>query len=284
MTQDPDPHLAGDDTMPFGLRLQLAAERLAPIATDNTRPALGRGPGSPPEPTPLTQDAGVPSDAVRRIAIQPSQADATESAGSEAFSGTPVPPDSLERARDGTSIPGAGNNPLDLTEPTEPPSGLTTTSGRGAVQSAIDLLVPGATAGREAGDALKAGHYGTAALKVLQGMIEAAVAVGTLGEGAAVENATQAVMTELHHAFPQYLGGAVKQELVALSRSLHLEYHLGLDKILPRKHGAAFYAALGPEARAQMLQDLGAYTKWFDAKYGTKLYEAMARNGFGGPP
>jgi hypothetical protein len=145
-------------------------------------------------------------------------------------------------------------------------------------------VVPGAVAGREAGDALKAGNYGTAALKVLQGMAEGAIAIGTFGEGTAAEGAAKFATTELHHAIPQYLGGAAKQELVPLSKSLHQAYHLDLDQTLPRRAGAAFYRALGPEARAQMLQDLAAHAKDFDARFGTKLYEAMVRNGLGGTP
>jgi hypothetical protein len=38
--------------------------------------------------------------------------------------------------------------------------------------------------------------------------------------------------------------------------------------------------ALNPEARGQMLRDLASYVKGFDKKYGTKLYDAMVRNGF----
>jgi hypothetical protein len=35
-----------------------------------------------------------------------------------------------------------------------------------------------------------------------------------------------------HHAWPKYLGGAAKQELVPLSKSLHDAFHSGLDKVL----------------------------------------------------
>jgi hypothetical protein len=87
----------------------------------------------------------------------------------------------------------------------------------------------------------------------------------------------------LHHAWPKYLGGAAKQDLAPLSKSLHDAFHSGLDKILPRQWGSAYYESLGPAARQQILQDLGAYTKGFDAKYGTQLYDALIRNGFPGP-
>jgi hypothetical protein len=77
--------------------------------------------------------------------------------------------------------------------------------------------------------------------------------------------------------------GAAEQDLVALSKSLHDAFHSGLDKILPRQWGTAYYEGLEQAARRQVLGDLAAYTKAFDAKYGTKLYDAMIRNGFPGP-
>lgn len=77
--------------------------------------------------------------------------------------------------------------------------------------------------------------------------------------------------------------GAAKQELVPLSKSLHNAFHGGLDKVLPRQWGSAYYRSLGSAARQRALSDLGDYTKAFDAKYGTQLYDAMRRNGFPGP-
>ena len=105
------------------------------------------------------------------------------------------------------------------------------------------------------------------------------------GEGAEVKGVTVAVKSaiRLHHAWPKYLGGAAKQSLVRLSKSLHDAFHSGLDKISPRQWGTKYYEALGPAAREQMLRDLGDYTKQFDSKYGTELYNAMVRNGFPGP-
>jgi hypothetical protein len=89
--------------------------------------------------------------------------------------------------------------------------------------------------------------------------------------------------TQGHHAWPKYLGGKVKQTLEPLLKSLHEKFHAGLDKVLPRQVGADYYRGLGPKAKAQMLQDLGNYTKAFDAKYGTRLYDALTREGFPGP-
>lgn len=84
----------------------------------------------------------------------------------------------------------------------------------------------------------------------------------------------------MHHAWPMYLGGPVKQNLVPLAKEMHDAFHSGLDKVLPRQWGSAYYQSLGPAARQQMLQDLGAYVRAFDAKHQTELYKAMVDNGF----
>ena len=80
--------------------------------------------------------------------------------------------------------------------------------------------------------------------------------------------------------WPKYLGGAVDQELVRLPTEVHNAFHAGLDKILPRQWGTAYYKKLGPAAKKQVLRDLAAYTKAFDAKYGTHIYEGLIKNGF----
>jgi RHS repeat-associated protein len=89
--------------------------------------------------------------------------------------------------------------------------------------------------------------------------------------------------SHLHHAWPKYLGGAVKQDLVQLPEALHKAYHSGLDKILPRQSTKTYYDNLVGAARQQMYRDLADYTKAFDAAHGTQLYDAMLRNGFPGP-
>jgi hypothetical protein len=86
-----------------------------------------------------------------------------------------------------------------------------------------------------------------------------------------------------HHPWPMYLGGAVKQEVVSLPRSLHLEFHMGLDEYLPRRKTTAYYESLGPIERQEALQQLAKHTKEFDAKHGTKLYDALLKNGFPAP-
>jgi hypothetical protein len=98
--------------------------------------------------------------------------------------------------------------------------------------------------------------------------------------GDAVKAIGGGARTELHHAFPKYLGGAEKQELVPLFKWMHQEYHKGLDLLAGRWRGAKYYENLPPAAKAEMLRDLANYTKNFDAKYGTKLYDALLKNGF----
>jgi hypothetical protein len=71
--------------------------------------------------------------------------------------------------------------------------------------------------------------------------------------------------------------------LVPLPKSIHDVYHSGLDKILPRQKGTQYYEQLDGLARQQMYRDLADYTKAFDAKYGTKLYDAMLKEGFPAP-
>ena len=84
----------------------------------------------------------------------------------------------------------------------------------------------------------------------------------------------------LHHAWPKYLGGPSKQVLVKLPKAVHDAFHSGLDKILPRQWGKNYYDNLGAAGRRQMLEDLDAYTKAFDAKYNTNLWQSMLNNGF----
>jgi hypothetical protein len=115
----------------------------------------------------------------------------------------------------------------------------------------------------------------------LPGALEAAAGMIPGAKGVARGIAADAI--HLHHAWPKYLGGPAKQDLVSLPRSLHVEYHRGLDKVLPKRRGTAHYESLGPTERQQALQDLATYTKNFDAEHGTKLYDALLKNGFPAP-
>jgi hypothetical protein len=112
----------------------------------------------------------------------------------------------------------------------------------------------------------------------LAGVLEAAAGMIPSAKGAA-----RGVAEELHHAWPKYLGGAVKQELVSLSKSLHYAFHSGLDARVPKQRGTAYYESLGPAEKQQALQELATYTKNFDAEHGTKLYDALLKNGFPAP-
>ena len=118
---------------------------------------------------------------------------------------------------------------------------------------------------------------------VLEGAIKGGVkAMGEIlvKEGGKI---AEELLVRKHHSWPKYLGGALKQDLVPLSKPLHDAYHSGLDKILARQKGSSFYAKISGAARQQMYRDLADYTKAFDAKYGTKLYEAMLKEGFPKP-
>ena len=106
-------------------------------------------------------------------------------------------------------------------------------------------------------------------------------AVGALG--GKLPPLARGVAEESHHPWPKYLGGAVKQELVRLPKSLHYEFHRGLDQKLPKWQGRVHYENLGPTERQQALEYLATYTKNFDAEHGTKLYDALIKNGFPAP-
>ena len=113
------------------------------------------------------------------------------------------------------------------------------------------------------------------------GVVTAAAGMIPGAKGVARGVAADAI--HLHHAWPKYLGGAVKQDLVPLPRSLHVEFHRGLDKDLPKWRGTAYYESRGLTERQEALQYLAAYTKDFDAEHGTKLYDALLKNGFPAP-
>jgi RHS repeat-associated protein len=83
-----------------------------------------------------------------------------------------------------------------------------------------------------------------------------------------------------HHAWPKYLGGAVQQILEPLPKRIHDQFHRGLDAILPRQAGAAYYASLPPGERRQKLRELADYVREFDTNFGTHLFDAMLREGF----
>jgi hypothetical protein len=110
-------------------------------------------------------------------------------------------------------------------------------------------------------------------LAAASGMIPGAKGVG---RGVAEE-------VNLHHAWPKYLGGAAKQDLVPLPKSLHDKFHRELDEYLPKWLGTAYYESLGPTERQQALQVLASHTQKFDAEHGTKIYDALLKNGFPAP-
>jgi len=86
-----------------------------------------------------------------------------------------------------------------------------------------------------------------------------------------------------HHPWPKYLGGPEEQILERLPRSLHEEYHRGIDQFAKRSpRGTKSFENLSPAARKKIFEQILEYTKEFDAKHGTGLYEATVRNNFPG--
>jgi hypothetical protein len=156
---------------------------------------------------------------------------------------------------------GLGMQPYTANDLTSRVGNVLGLSPLGVVGSALDLI-----------DAKRRGDLGGAAVAAA-GMIPG------------VKGVARGVAEELHrhHAWPKYLSGAVKQELVALPKSLHHKFHKGLDERLPRRSGTAYYESLDPTERQLALQHLAEYTKNFDAEHGTKLYDALLKNGFPAP-
>ncbi len=105
---------------------------------------------------------------------------------------------------------------------------------------------------------------------------------GVLVHNACATTSSPITSIQLHHPWPKYLGGPSRQLLVPLPRDVHSAYHSGLDKLLPRQWGAQYYSELGFAARTQAYGDLAAYTKAFDGKHGTSLWNALIENGFPG--
>jgi hypothetical protein len=110
-----------------------------------------------------------------------------------------------------------------------------------------------------------------------------AAAGGMIPGAKGVVRGVAADAIHLHHPWPMYLGGAVKQDLVPLPKSPHVEFHRRLDEYLPKQLGTAYYESLSPTKRQEALQTLAEQTKKFDAEHGTKLYDALLKNGFPEP-
>jgi RHS repeat-associated protein len=91
-----------------------------------------------------------------------------------------------------------------------------------------------------------------------------------------VVDATRLVArTELHHAWPKYLGGPGKQVLAELPENLNHEFHAGFDKLLPRQLGAEHYRKLTPTQQAEQFDLLRRYIEAFDKKHKTELWDAL---------
>lgn len=80
-----------------------------------------------------------------------------------------------------------------------------------------------------------------------------------------------------HHAWPKYLGGPEAGPLETLDERLHQLFHAGLDQVLPRKAGQAFYASLAEAQKIENIKTLLRYTRDFDVTYGTKVYPKLVK-------
>jgi hypothetical protein len=120
----------------------------------------------------------------------------------------------------------AGMRPYDANDLTKRIGGLLGLTPLGVAGSALDLI-----------DAKRRDDL-PGVLTAASGMLPGAKGVGR-------------GIAEAHHAWPKYLGGLVKQDLVPLPKSLHYAFHSGLDAYLPRWRGTAHYESLAPAQRQQ---------------------------------
>jgi RHS repeat-associated protein len=97
---------------------------------------------------------------------------------------------------------------------------------------------------------------------------------------AIADTKTDEERVEFHHPWPMYLGGPANQLLEPLPRSLHIEYHVGLDEIARRYLGTGYFASLAPQSLFYLYGEVALYTQVFDEFHGTHLYQAMIREGF----
>ena len=169
-----------------------------------------------------------------------------------------------------------------------------TPTQRGIQAVLIYLPVAGAIIGKllKAGSKVASGvHRAEQAGEMVEEVLESGVRIADRAENVAetAKNAIQPGMraasdaasfaaNRLHHPWPKYLGGAVKQKLQSLPKATHDAFHAGLDKILPRQiRGGAteYYRSLSPAEQAANFQKFMEYTKAFDAKHGTNLWDAI---------
>jgi len=94
-------------------------------------------------------------------------------------------------------------------------------------------------------------------------------------KGGKIAKTIKKAATNLHHAWPKYLGGLKNQKLLALPRDLHIKYHKGLDKVLPRRKGAKYYRSLSGAEQAEAFEKLREYTEAFDRKHGTQVWDRL---------
>jgi hypothetical protein len=134
--------------------------------------------------------------------------------------------------------------------------------------------------------AAAAGEGAAVALAPIAAIATEALALSTVPAGSGEDEAVARLKhdeferTERHHPWPKYLGGAEDQELVELPRSLHIEYHRGVQEFAEHWRGKPYYDNMSPDARAELFEQLSRYTKQFDDEHGTSLLEALRRNRF----
>jgi hypothetical protein len=88
-------------------------------------------------------------------------------------------------------------------------------------------------------------------------------------------NVERIIRSAKHHCWPEYLGGPAKQPLLSLDALKHIKFHSLLDTVLPRKLGAAYYAAKSPAEKIKDIATLRRIARDFDLEEGTKISEQL---------
>ena len=70
-------------------------------------------------------------------------------------------------------------------------------------------------------------------------------------------------------------GRSEERTTIGLEEKLHQAFHSALDKVLPRKPGAQYYAGLSPAQKAKNIETLKQVARDFDIDFKTKIYNRL---------
>jgi hypothetical protein len=101
-----------------------------------------------------------------------------------------------------------------------------------------------------------------------------------IGARGAARGVAKVIASNLHHAWPKYLGGPVKQILAKMTPRMHKLFHKQLDKFLPRWKSKKYYDSLSARERAEIVDKLVDITIKFDKANGTRIMMSFIETAF----